>query len=74
MQAGINDLYSSSTSSRILQISLLWGFTSLTQILGLGMAGVAAVGAAIAAVWAAVGLYVGRTVEQIPESETEVIG
>jgi len=51
-----------------------WGFTSLTQILGLGMAGVAAVGAAIAAVWAAVGLYVGRTVEQIPESETEVIG
>lgn len=37
-----------------------WGFTGLTQGLGLGMAGVAIVGAAIAAVWAAVGLRLGR--------------
>lgn len=37
-----------------------WGFTGLTQVLGLGMAAVAAVGAGIAAVWAAVGLVIGR--------------
>ncbi|GAB3291675.1 NTP/NDP exchange transporter [Parahaliea aestuarii] len=37
-----------------------WGFTALTQGLGLGMAAVALVGAAIAAVWAGVGVYLGR--------------
>ena len=40
-----------------------WGFTGLTQVLGLGMAGVALVGGAIAALWAFVGLYLGRSVE-----------
>ncbi|WP_235898620.1 NTP/NDP exchange transporter [Parahaliea maris] len=37
-----------------------WGFTALTQGLGLGMAAVAGVGAVIAAVWAALGIYLGR--------------
>ncbi|WP_241505978.1 NTP/NDP exchange transporter [Parahaliea mediterranea] len=37
-----------------------WGFTALTQGLGLGMAAVAGVGAVIAGVWAAVGIYLGR--------------
>ena len=37
-----------------------WAFTGLTQVVGLGMAAVAAVGAVIAAVWAALGLYLGR--------------
>jgi ATP:ADP antiporter, AAA family len=40
-----------------------WGFTGLTQVLGLGMAAVAAVGAGIAALWAVVGLYVGHRAE-----------
>jgi len=40
-----------------------WGFTGLTQGLGLGMAAVAAVGAAISAVWAFVGFYLGRHAE-----------
>ncbi len=40
-----------------------WGFTGLTQVLGLGMAAVAAVGAGIAAVWAVVGLMIGRRAE-----------
>ncbi len=40
-----------------------WGFAGLTQVLGLGMAAVAAVGAGIAAVWAVVGLYLGRHAE-----------
>lgn len=37
-----------------------WGFTALTQGLGLGMAAVAGVGAAIAALWAVVGIYLGQ--------------
>jgi AAA family ATP:ADP antiporter len=37
-----------------------WAFTGLTQGLGLGLAAVAAVGAGIAALWAATGMYLGR--------------
>jgi len=37
-----------------------WAFTGLTQGLGLGLAAVAGVGALIAAVWAVVGIYLGR--------------
>lgn len=37
-----------------------WGFTALTQGLGLGLAAVALVGAGIAALWALTGLYLGR--------------
>ena len=37
-----------------------WAFTALTQGLGLGLGAVALVGAAIAAVWAGVGVYLGR--------------
>ena len=38
--------------------------TGLTQGLGLGLAAVAAVGAGIAALWAMVGIYLGRWFEQ----------
>lgn len=41
-----------------------WFFTGLTQGLGLGMAPVALVGACIAAIWAGVGLYLGRVYEK----------
>jgi AAA family ATP:ADP antiporter len=37
-----------------------WAFTGLTQGLGLGLAAVAGVGALIAALWAVVGIYLGR--------------
>ncbi|MEH6580814.1 MAG: MFS transporter [Halioglobus sp.] len=37
-----------------------WAFTGLTQVLGLGMAAVALVGAALAGVWAVTGLYLGK--------------
>jgi AAA family ATP:ADP antiporter len=37
-----------------------WLFAGLTAGLGLGIGGVAAVGALIAALWAIVGLYLGR--------------
>lgn len=42
---------------------MAWAFTGLTQGLGLGLAAVAAVGAAIAALWAMVGIYLGRWFE-----------
>lgn len=38
-----------------------WAFTLLTTVVGLGLGGVAAVGALIAAVWAFVGAYLGRS-------------
>jgi AAA family ATP:ADP antiporter len=37
-----------------------WAFTTLTTVVGLGMMGVAVVGAGIAAVWTAVALFLGR--------------
>jgi ATP:ADP antiporter, AAA family len=37
-----------------------WAFTTLTQVLGLGLAAVALVGAGIAALWAVTGIYLGR--------------
>lgn len=38
-----------------------WAFAGLTTGLGLGLGAVAAIGACIAAVWAVIGLYLGRT-------------
>jgi AAA family ATP:ADP antiporter len=42
-----------------------WAFTALTQGLGLGLAAVAGVGAGIALVWAATGVYLGRKFNQM---------
>ena len=41
-----------------------WAFTGLTQVIGLGIAGIALVGGMIAAAWAAVGLYLGRRADR----------
>ena len=41
-----------------------WGFTALTQGLGLGLGAVAGVGAGIAALWALVGIAIGRRFER----------
>jgi AAA family ATP:ADP antiporter len=41
-----------------------WAFTGLTQGVGLGLGAVAAVGAGIAAIWAAVGAYLGRSYQR----------
>jgi AAA family ATP:ADP antiporter len=48
-----------------------WGFTGLTQVLGLGMAAVAAVGAVIAGIWAVVGLLLGRSADRQQSNESE---
>lgn len=45
-----------------------WLFTGLTQGLGLGIAAIAIVGAGIAAVWALVGVYLGRWFERDDDS------
>lgn len=37
-----------------------WAFTFLTTVVGLGLGAIAAIGAGIAAVWALVGIYLGR--------------
>ncbi|MGB5512014.1 MAG: MFS transporter [Woeseiaceae bacterium] len=42
-----------------------WAFTFLTAGLGLGLGAVAAVGAAIAALWAVVGIYLGRSYNRL---------
>ena len=47
---------------------MAWLFTGLTQGLGLGLAAVALVGAGVAAMWAVVGLYLGRKFERDEES------
>ena len=52
---------------------MAWAFTGLTQGLGLGLAAVAAVGAGIAALWAMVGLYLGRWFEQETHQEPETL-
>lgn len=41
-----------------------WMFTGLTQGLGLGLGAVAAVGAVVAALWATIALYLGRSFER----------
>ena len=46
-----------------------WAFTGLTQVIGLGMAGVAAVGAVIAAFWSYVGIRLGRAAERQQPTE-----
>ncbi|NND00879.1 MAG: MFS transporter [Gammaproteobacteria bacterium] len=48
-----------------------WFFTGLTQGLGLGMAAVAVVGAAIAALWGLVGFWLGRSYERSATSTRE---
>jgi ATP:ADP antiporter, AAA family len=46
---------------------MAWLFTGLTQGLGLGLAAVAIVGAVMAALWAIVGIYLGRWFERDEE-------
>ena len=46
-----------------------WAFTLLTTGLGLSLGAVAVVGAVIAAVWAVVGVYLGRSYERLGDKE-----
>jgi AAA family ATP:ADP antiporter len=48
-----------------------WLFTGLSQGVGMGMAGIAVVGAGIAALWAAVGLLLGRSYNRRQEEQDQ---
>ena len=48
-----------------------WAFTALTQGLGLGMAAVAMVGAGVAVLWTATGVYLGRQFNTMRRSEED---
>jgi AAA family ATP:ADP antiporter len=52
-----------------------WAFTGLTQVLGLGLAAVAVVGAVVAALWAMTGIYLGRQFNAMsaPDSTSTVL-
>ncbi|MDH3614002.1 MAG: MFS transporter [Gammaproteobacteria bacterium] len=50
-----------------------WAFAGLTAALGLGLGAVAAVGAAIALVWAVVGVYLGRSYDRATASAADSI-
>jgi ATP:ADP antiporter, AAA family len=47
-----------------------WAFTTLTQVVGLSLAAVALVGAAIAAIWAVTGIYLGKHFKSISATDT----
>ena len=49
-----------------------WVYTALTATLGLGLAGIAAISAAVAAVWAAAGIFLGRAYERGPDTTAEI--
>ncbi len=51
-----------------------WGFTALTQGLGMGLASVAGVGAVIAAFWAVTGIMLGRAFNRRAASEEAKLG
>ncbi|NIA27491.1 MAG: MFS transporter [Desulfobulbaceae bacterium] len=42
-----------------------WAFTLLTSVVGLGLGAVAAIGAAIAAIWSFVAIYLGRSFDKV---------
>jgi len=50
-----------------------WAFTGLTAGIGLGLGAVAVVGAFIAAIWAAVGVYLGRSFDRLSRQEKHAV-
>ena len=54
-------------------VSWGWAYTSLTQLLGFGLAGIAVIGALIASIWSLLAVYLGRNFDRhkVVESETK---
>ena len=44
-----------------------WAYTGVTALFGLGLSGIAIIGAVVAAAWAATGVYMGRRYERAPD-------
>ena len=53
-------------------VSWGWIYTSLTQLLGFGLSGIAVIGALIASIWSLLAVYLGRYFDkhQVVETET----
>ena len=51
-----------------------WLFTGLTEGLGLGFAAVGIIGAGIAAIWAGLGLYMGKLYDKRNDNKDEPFG
>ena len=45
-----------------------WAYTGVVALLGLGLPGIAIIGALVAAAWAATGLYMGRSYDRAPDN------
>ena len=52
-------------------VATAWFYTTIVKVFGLGMAGVAGVGAVFALIWATVGVALGRRFERIAKSEQQ---
>jgi AAA family ATP:ADP antiporter len=52
-------------------VATAWFYTKLVSVFGLGLAGIAVVGAVVAAAWVATAVNLGRMFEQIDGSEAE---
>ena len=50
-------------------VATAWFYTTIVKVFGLGMAGVAGVGAVFALIWAAVGITLGRRFERKAKTE-----
>lgn len=51
-------------------VATAWLYTALSTTLGLGLAGIAFIAAAVAAVWAAAGMFMGRFYDRVSDVET----
>lgn len=53
-------------------VATAWLYTALSTTLGLGLAGIAFIAAAVAAVWAAAGMFMGRFYDRVSDVETNI--
>ncbi len=51
-------------------VATAWLYTALSTTLGIGLAGIAFIAAAVAAVWAAAGMFMGRFYDRVSDVET----
>ncbi len=51
-------------------VATAWLYTALSTTLGIGLAGIAIIAAAVAAVWAAAGMFMGRFYDRVSDVET----
>lgn len=55
-------------------VATAWFYTTIVSVFSLGLAGVAVVGAVVAAAWAAVGIYLGRQYDRMASADGKFMG